>query len=262
LRLKRALPWTLLALALAVDVALFNVYPFYCEPPWSPNLLVSSVSSLKIYALVALTHFALTDLAIAFIPLALLWSLGKRVRVGILFVTSLTLLIALDALTIALIDYVALFWLHPPGYALNLLPITIAAIAVADTVYRLIAFPAVFPLAMLEACTKGRGKLLSYASLMPKRLALLATLNVATTLVVARLVSEGINLAIAELSPLAVFTYFRCFNEATAKLIAQHLRLGTAFTPTLQTWGGLVSEALCICVACLVAYLVSRGVDR
>ncbi len=262
MRFKQVLPWFLIPVALAIDIALFNVYPFYCEYPWSPNLLLSSIYGLKLYILVAAIHYALIDLALVFIPVVFLWSKDKLVRIGRTLIISLVLLVALDVLTIVLIDYVALFWFNPPNYVVKPLAISIGVIGALDTFYRLIAFPLIFPLIVLEACLRKGEKLLGYASKTAKRLALLAILNLVVKLVAASALNVAINLAIARLNPLWIFTYFRCFNNVTAKLIAIHMKVGTSFTPTLQSWGGIASEALEISVACLIARFVSEGIEK
>ena len=261
--LKACTPWLLFALFLAADVMLYNVYPFYGGRPWSLMMLITSLFGFKLYVCVEALHFALMDLALIAVPLAFLWGVGRRLRFGKLWVEATALLIVLDVLTIVLLDFVTVFWRGPAsGFAAEAVVVVTAAVAILDTAYRLVVYPALYPIIILDACLDKGVRLRDYIPKLSNAAILATLLLIAFRIELANLVGSAINAALMRVSPLAIFAYFRGYSAAAVKYMMRDFKYGISFSPALLTWGGLVSEALILLIACLVARYVGRDVAR
>jgi len=231
-------------IAVLVDVALFNAYPFYCERPWSPWLLLSSARGLATYVTCLALHTILISVAPVLIPVLYVWSSGYRLRRDGVW-APLALAASLAGLSVAAI----VATLSPLLAALGSLNLPraesrwIYVLRELSEVFRLWVAPSILPLAVACSFTSLRGRYRDVA-IVRAGIVLMCLGSVLACSVLAPLVALGIDTALAALNPLALFTYFRCVDPRTAQFIASDLSSNTTFSPALQTWGGLAGMVI------------------
>jgi len=254
----------LVLIVVTSDIAVFNLYPFLCETPWSYSLLFSSLDTLRAYIVCMSIHYAIIDAGLVMVPFLFLLSNGYRpIRRRIWIVlTYLCMLVTLDVLTVVLIDYIALLSSIPEVHDTITSRFTtmIVIIANIDTIVRLWVTPLLIPLIVVYCSTRCNLKSLFSKSL--SKLLLASICNLIVSYIIAAWVGLAIDTVIAKFNPLGMFTYFRCVNSQTASYIVADLHLKVSFIPVLQTWGGVARVAVTLVVEALLCRWLASSAAR
>ncbi len=254
----------LVALVVALDVLLFNAYPFLCGKPWSHSLLLSSLKGLRTYVVCACIHYIVLDAGLIAVPILYLWLCrfrpsARRLWAPILLLASL---IVLDVSTVLLVDYFML--LSSVSYHSSLgsreLSMLVLIVSNLDTALRFWVAPLVLPIVVVYSTTRASVMRLVSAALGKVVVACICSFAVSQLL--ATLLELFINAAIARYSPLAMFTYFRCVSPQVAEYIEMDFELKTPFIPVLQTWGGVARVAVTLVVEALLCRWLASSVRR